>query len=100
MRCSRLSGRKYTVKIWLRIAERDVTRDRVVKHVVLLKHNSDVPAHIAIIQGLQIHVVEIDCPFGRLEQAADQFYERCFTGAAAADESNNTALHEVQCDIF
>jgi hypothetical protein len=38
------------IQIRFQIAEGNVARDRVVKHVVLLKHHSDVPADIPIIQ--------------------------------------------------
>ena len=41
-------------KIGLGIAEGDVARDRFVKHVVLLQDHPDVPAHVAVVERLQI----------------------------------------------
>src|SRR5204862_2635198 len=89
LRLSSLCVGKHPIEIWLRIAKRNIARDRVVKHMILLKHGSDVPAHVAIIQGLQIDIVKKDRTFGRLEQRSNQFDESRFPAATAAHESHH-----------
>jgi hypothetical protein len=46
-----LRGGKHPIEIRLQIAKRNIARDRFVKHVIFLKHDSDVPAHIAIVES-------------------------------------------------
>ena len=42
---------KHPIEIWLRIAKGNISRNRFVKDVIFLKHHSDVPADIAIIES-------------------------------------------------
>ena len=68
MRRRRLRRGQDAIEIGLGVAEGDVARDRFVEDVVLLQDHSDVSADVAIVERLQIDVIEEDRAFSRLEQ--------------------------------
>src|SRR5205823_14711258 len=99
MRGGGLSRSENTIQIRFRITERNVACDRLVKHVVFLKHHSDVTAHIPIIQILQIDVIEQDRAFRRFEETGDQFHERGLATATSPDECDHAASRQIERDV-
>src|SRR4051794_15590168 len=89
-----------SVQIWFRITERDIAGNRLVKHVVLLQNHSDIPAHVAVVQRLQIDVIEKDCALGRLEQAGYELDQSCLAAPAATDQREHSTGREFKRDVL
>src|SRR3954465_2833164 len=82
------------VQIWLRVTKRDIAGNRLVKHVVLLQNHSDIPAHVAVVQRLQIDVIEKDCALGRLEQAGYELDQSFLAAPAATYQRESSPVRE------
>ena len=95
-----MGGGKYPIKFRLWIAKGNIAGDRLVKHVIILKNDSDVPPNVAVIEAFQIDIVEKYGAFRRLQKAGNQFDQRRFAAAAPAHECHHPPWDQIERDIF
>ena len=99
MRRGSLRGGEDAVEIGLGVAEGNVARDRFVEDVILLQDHPDVPPNVAVVERLQIGVVEQNCSFRRFEQTGDELDQGCFSATAPAHECDHPAGRDVESNI-
>ena len=58
----------------------------LVEHVIFLQDHADVPPHVAVVERLEVDVIEEDCALGWFEQPGDQLDQRRLPAAAPADD--------------
>ena len=66
----------HRVHVGLLLAEGDVAGDGVVEEVVLLQHEADLPAEVAVVERLEVDAVVEDGALGRLEQPGQALDQR------------------------
>ncbi|MCG3159075.1 MAG: hypothetical protein JMDDDDMK_00051 [Acidobacteria bacterium] len=78
------------------VAEADVARDGVVEEIIVLQHESDLAAQVAVIERFEIKPVKQNRAIGRFEQSSQAFDQSCLARTAAPDDGDQFARRHVE----
>ncbi len=75
MRIGQVRRAQHALEIRFGIAEGNVAQNGVAEDMVLLQDQPDFAPHFAVVQGLEVHVIEKDGPVGGFDQAGEELDE-------------------------
>src|SRR5262245_13110298 len=81
------------------LAEPDVSGDGVVEEMVLLQHEPDLAAEIAVIERLEVDPIVQDGSLGRLQQSREALDQRGLPRAAAPHDRHHGVGWDLEVDV-
>ena len=91
---------QYPVQVGRGLTKGDVAFDRVVEEVILLEHEADLLAQVAMIERAQVDAVVKDCALAGIKETRQTLRQRGLARSTASYDGDGLARGHLEVDVL